>query len=109
MVFADFLQTKESAQQYKVKIQKNEEDEDEIDIRIFDGMQGAAVIGVYCSKQITLYDSKDEILVVLLVQFPPPYRMLCDKIDFSKQHNAKETIHFLSSNIDRKIEPEGIE
>lgn len=29
--------------------------------------------------------------------------MLCDKIDFTKLHNSKETISFLSSNLERKI------
>ncbi|CAD8110512.1 unnamed protein product [Paramecium sonneborni] len=103
MVFADSIQPIEPIQEKKVKIQKSEDDDDEIDIRINDGIQGAALIGVYCSKQMILFDNKVKIPIVLLVQFSPQYRVLCDKIDFTKLHNAKETISFLSSNLERKI------
>ncbi|CAD8097396.1 unnamed protein product [Paramecium primaurelia] len=104
MVFAESIQPIEPIQEKKVKIQENgKDDDDEIDIRIYDGIQGAALIGVYCSKQIILFDNKIKIPIVLLVQFPPQYRVLCEKIDFSKLHNAKETIQYLSSNIERKI------
>ncbi|CAD8105957.1 unnamed protein product [Paramecium sonneborni] len=102
MVFADQILPIEPIQEKKVKIQKSEED-DEIDIRINDGIQGAAQIGVFCSKQIILIDNKVKIPIVLLVQFSPQYRVLCDRIDFSKLHSAKETISFLSSNLERKI------
>ncbi|CAD8189788.1 unnamed protein product [Paramecium pentaurelia] len=103
IVFADSIRTIEPIQEKKVKIQKNTDDDDEIDIRIIDGIQGAALIRVYCSKQITLFDNKVKIPIVLLVQFLPQYRILCDKIDITKLHNAKETIQFLSSNQERKI------
>ncbi|CAK60104.1 unnamed protein product (macronuclear) [Paramecium tetraurelia] len=104
MVFAGSIQPIEPIQEKKVKIEKSEkEDDDEIDIRKDDGMQGASSIGVHCSKQLILFDSKIKIPVVLLVQFLPQYRVLCEKVDFAKLHNAKETIQFLSSNLERKI------
>ncbi|CAD8091712.1 unnamed protein product [Paramecium primaurelia] len=103
MAFADSFRTMEPIQEKKVKIQKNTDDDDEIDIRIIDGIQRAALIRVYCSKQITLFDNKVKIPIVLLVQSLPQYRILCEKIDITKLHNAQETIQFLSSNQERKI------
>lgn len=53
------------------------------------------MIGVYCSKPIILHDQKIKISVHLLVAVLPLYRVLNEKIDFSKQHPAKDTINFL--------------